>query len=95
MSKAQLITRPDHDLITTYLFHWSSFVIKEANKRGFKVLDLRGNKANSQTFSSYIIKHEPIVIFFNANGDADTVAGYENEPLIEAYKNEKLLIKKI
>lgn len=46
-------------------------------------------------FSSYIVKHEPILIVFNGHGNADIIAGYENEPLLEANKNEKLLINKI
>lgn len=95
MTKAILITRPDHDLITTYFFHWSEVVIKEAARKDFKVLDLRGNKANSDMFSSYIVKHEPILVVLNGHGNADTITGYENEPLIEANKNENQLTKKI
>lgn len=41
MNKALLITRPDHDLATNYLFFWSQFVIQEARKRQIKVLDLK------------------------------------------------------
>ena len=37
MSKAILITRPDHDLITTYLFQWSEAVISLANKKHIKI----------------------------------------------------------
>lgn len=95
MTKAILITRPDHDLITTYFLHWSDPVIKEATSKGFKVLDLRGKKANSNMFSSYIAKHEPIIVVFNGHGNADTITGYDNEPLLEANNNEKLLVKKI
>lgn len=95
MTRAILITRPDHDLITTYLFHWSSFVIKEEHRKGIKVLDLRGNKADGKRFSSYITKHEPILVFFNGHGNADAITGYDNEPLIKAGNNEKLLVEKI
>ena len=95
MTKAILITRPDHDLITTYFFHWSEFIIKEANRKGFKVLDLRGNKANSEMFSSYIVKHEPILVVLNGHGNTNTITGYENEPIVETSKNEIQLTKKI
>lgn len=95
MNRTILITRPDHDLITTYLFNWSGLVIKAAQRKGIKVLDLRGNKANNKIFTSYIVKHEPALVFFNGHGNADTITGYENDPLIEAHKNEKLLIEKI
>lgn len=95
MSRAILITRPDHDLITTYLFHWSTFVIEEASKKDIKVLDLRGRKANRKTFISYIKEHEPILVFFNGHGNEDTITGYDNEVLVEANKNEELLVEKI
>lgn len=91
MTKAILVTRPDHDLITTYFLHWSNPVIREATNKGFKVLDLRGKKANNKMFYSYIVKHEPILVFFNGHGNANTITGYENEPLLEANGNEKFL----
>ena len=95
MNKAILITRPDHDLITTYLFQWSERVIDLANKKHIKVLDLSSKKANEKNFTSYIVKNDPILVFFNGHGNKDIIAGYDNEPLVSANKNEKLLEKKI
>lgn len=95
MSKAILITRPDHDLITTYLFQWSEYVINLANKRNIKVLDLSGKRANERMFTSYVVKNKPILVFFNGHGNEDVIAGYDNEPLVTADKNEKLLKEKI
>jgi len=95
MNKAILITRPDHDLITTYLFQWSEAVISLANKKGIRVLDLSGSKANEKNFTSYIVKNEPALVFFNGHGNKDIIAGYDNEPLISANKNEELLERKI
>lgn len=94
-TRAILITRPNHDLITTYLFHWSNYVIKEAERKSIKVLDLRKNKANSKMFSSYIIKHKPLLVFFNGHGSRNTITGYDNQSLIEANKNEEILAEKI
>lgn len=95
MSKVILITRPDHDLITTYLFRWSEYVINVANKRNIKVLDLLGKRANKNLFTSYMLKNEPILVFFNGHGNEDVITGYNNEPLVTANINEKLLEKKI
>lgn len=95
MKKAILITRPNHDLVTTYLFHWSKYVIDVANKKDIKVLDLSSKKANRKTFTSYIIKNEPLFVFFNGHGNKNVITGYDNEPLILAGKNEQLLEKKI
>ncbi|MBI2074365.1 MAG: hypothetical protein HYT83_00835 [Candidatus Levybacteria bacterium] len=95
MSKAILITRPDHDLITTYLFQWSEYVINLAKRKNIKVLDLLGKRANEKIFTSYMVKNEPILVFFNGHGNQDVITGYNNEPLVVANKNEKLLKKKI
>ncbi|MCR4324093.1 MAG: hypothetical protein NUV69_00190 [Candidatus Curtissbacteria bacterium] len=95
MDKAILVTRPNHDLITTYLFKWSEYVINVADKKGIKVLDLSSKKANETTLTSYIVKNEPILVFLNGHGNKDVITGYDNKPLISANKNEKLLEGKI
>lgn len=92
-SRAILVTRPNHDLGTNYLFYWSGLVIK--NPHGFKVLDLSKKKANKENFVSYINKHKPILVFLNGHGTQDTITGHDNEILIESGKNERLLAKKI
>lgn len=94
-TKTLLITRPNHDIITTYLFKWSTYVIQEAIKKGVKVLDLSEQKANNKTLVSYIEKNKPILVFFNGHGNKDMIAGYNDEALIESDKNEKLLACKI
>lgn len=95
MNKAILITRPDHDLITTYLFQWSEYVINLANTKHIKVLDLSGGRANEKTFKSYIVKNDPILVFFNGHGNRDIIAGYDDRPLVAVNRNVELLGKKI
>ena len=77
MKKCFLLTRPDHDLITKYLFYWSRLVIKEAKNVGFKVLDIRGKKATRKNFLTYLKKYQPQLILFNGHGADDLVTGYE------------------
>lgn len=91
MKKVFLVTRPNHDLITTYLFHWSRLVLKEAKDRGFRTSDLRGRKANRENLESHFKKYKPKVVLFNGHGADDLVAGYENEVLVEAGENEEVL----
>lgn len=93
LNSAILVTRPNHDLGTNYLFYWSGLVIK--NTYGFKVLDLSKRKANKKNFISYIKKHKPILVFLNGHGTQDTITGYDNEILVKSGKNERLLAKKI
>lgn len=95
MDKAVLITRPDHDLITTYLFKYSEKILEVATNKGIKVLDLAGRKANKATLTSYIQKNEPLLVFLNGHGNQDVITGYDNEPLISSGDNEILLKEKI
>jgi hypothetical protein len=83
MNKTILITRPNHDSTTDYLYHWSKPVIDVANKKRFKVLDLEGKKANRKNFESYLFSNNPDFIFLNGHGSEDKIAGYGNEILVD------------
>ena len=74
-AKTLLVTRPNHDLITNYLFFWAGLVVKLAKNKGFKILDLPGIKANYRVFVSYVKKHHPKLVFLNGHGSADTITG--------------------
>lgn len=91
MKKVFLTTRPNHDLITTYLFHWSRLVLREAKDRGFRTSDLRGRKANRKNLESHFKKYKPKLVLFNGHGADNLVSGFENEVLVEVGKNEKIL----
>lgn len=95
MNKILLITRPNHDPGTNYLFYWSSFVIEIAKEKGIGVLDLEKNKATKKNFDSYLRRNNPKLIFLNGHGDQENVTGFENEPLITKNKDENLLLKRI
>lgn len=86
-----LVTRPNHDLTTTYLFFWSELLIKQAKIGNEPVIDLAGKKANIKEFTSVIKKKHPGLIVINGHGNDDIVTGYDNEPLIQAGKNQTLL----
>lgn len=95
MSKSILITRPNHDFPTTYLYQWSKLVIDEAETKGLTVLDLDGKKATKRNFISYINRNKPSLIFLNGHGAKDCVAGYDNETLVDEGNCELLLKGKI
>lgn len=94
-NRAILITRPNHDRGTTYLYYWSETIIEKAKAKQIPVLDLSKNKAIIKYFQSYLKKHNPILIIFNGHGSQSIIAGYNNEILIEANKNEGLLENRI
>jgi len=91
MNKSLLVTRPNHDRTTDYLFFWSQLVINEAKKRNFQVLDLKSKKANKKDFESYLKKNKPSMVFFNGHGSEGSIMGHDNQPLIVSGKDFKLL----
>jgi len=94
-NKSLLITRPNHDLATTYLFYWSKFVLGEAKKRQIQIFDLKGKKANRKELTSYIKKHKSKLVVFNGHGAEDSITGYNNRVIMKTSKDAKLLSQKI
>lgn len=94
MNNCVLITRPDHDLATNYLYLWTEDVVKLSNTKR-KTLDLKGRKATAKNFKSYIEKHQPSFVFVNGHGNELEITGYDNETLVKVGENEYLLENKI
>lgn len=88
MSKCILITRPNHDLVTNYLYYWCNPVIEKAIEKNFKVLDLSSQKANKKNFESYSKKNVPSFFFLNGHGSPSCITGDQNNPLVEVGINE-------
>lgn len=57
-------------------------VIVVAKKKKRLVLDLLGSKANKKLFWSYISSKSPSFIFINGHGNADSIAGQNDEILL-------------
>ena len=95
MNKTLLVTRSRHDEATNYLYYFAEQVIREAQQRNFKILDLVDKKANYNDFSGRIRKTEPDLIFLNGHGSPTSIAGYNDEILISVDKNISLLKNKI
>lgn len=82
MNKSILITRPNHDLATTYLYWWSKNVIDKCLEKKIKYFDLKGKKASKKNFDSYLKKNNPSFIFINGHGSEDVVTGWNDEILL-------------
>lgn len=95
MNKCLLITRPNHDITTNYLYFWSEKIIGEANSRTVKIIDLKGKRANRKEFTGVIEKVLPSLVVFNGHGDDAVISGFDNEIIIQAGDNESLLHEKI
>lgn len=95
MNKALLITRPNHDPGTNYLFYWAGEVILMAQRKRVAVLDLSKDKATKKNFDSYLKRNQPKLIFLNGHGYKDSILGFNDEPLISMNKDDHLLNGKI
>lgn len=86
-----LITRPNHDMTTNYLYYWSQKLIDFATRRSIWVVDLAKKRANAKEFASVVKKVRPPLIVINGHGNSSMVTGYDDEPLVIAGKNDGLL----
>ncbi|VVA44261.1 conserved hypothetical protein [Candidatus Roizmanbacteria bacterium] len=89
-----LITRPNHDITTNYLYYWSIVLIEYAKEIGQSVVDLKGKRANEKEFVSVIKKVKPNFVVLNGHGNEETVTGYDNKPLVNL-DNADILKEKI
>ncbi len=95
MKHSLLVTRPNFDLTTRYISTWAKKIITLAKEKGNNVFDLDKKRANRNEFESIIRKKEPSLIFLNGHGDYNIVACQNNEELIRAGDNERILKSKV
>lgn len=86
-----LITRPNHDITTNYLYYWSEKIIEQANKNKERVIDLKGKRVNLKEFIGILRKTNPSFVVINGHGNEKSFAGYDNEILIQFNINESIL----
>jgi hypothetical protein len=90
-----LITRPNYEDTTRYLYFWSQILIKKAYKVHEEVIDLAEKNANAKKFKSQIQKKNPRLVVLNGHGDYDLVTGHDGEILVAIGINEDLLTNRI
>lgn len=90
-----LITRPQYEHTTYYLYHWNKPIISTAEKMEIKLVDLDGTRATKKELTNVIKKINPNLILFNGHGDESSITGNNGEILIKAGENETLLKGKI
>lgn len=90
-----LITRPNHDKVTSYLFAWGKKIIEDSDLSKIQFLDLSAENATNKKVESYLKKQNPKIVLFNGHGSSTQIFGFKEEVLIEKDKNEELLKGKI
>lgn len=89
MSKSLLVTRPDYDITTKYLYYWTTSIIIFAKNKLIPTFDLTRNKANKTNVDSYIKRHQPKLLFMNGHGSATTITGQNSITLVDINDNFK------
>lgn len=86
-----VITRPNYEKTTYYLFHWNKKILQEARGKKVKVLDLAEDRANKKELESVLSKMKPQLVILNGHGSSDFITGQNQEILIKVGENEELL----
>ena len=94
-----LITNPNYDDTTGYLYYYTKKLLKFIELKGIKHIEVKRPKLRRGEVENYIIKNKPSLILLNGHGDDKTVYGDRingvEEPIIEEGKNHLLLQGKL
>ncbi len=90
-----LITRPNHDVTTNYLYWWSKTIIEYAISKGTRVVDLKGDKVTKKKYIDKKKKIQPSFLMLNGHGNSDSICGQNNEILVSVNMNMDLLGKRV
>lgn len=90
-----IVTRPEHDKVTTYLSSWAQDILLFAKEKGVNLADLGAEKVTRKNFEKYLSKKNPKLVFINGHGAPDSIAGHKDEILIKKGENEHILKDKI
>ncbi len=94
-----IITTPNYDDATAYLYHYAEELIKFAENRGIAVSQLKRPRLRRENLQSSILQQKPQLLLFNAHGDEKTIYGdktnQETEYLIKEGQNHQLLEGKL
>ena len=77
MTKTMIISRPNYDLNTSYLFDFSNEFIKIIkDSKEIHVTDLDAKNATREKFQKHLEKEKPKLIFLNGYGNRNSVFGH-------------------
>src|SRR3989344_4280989 len=95
MSKRLLITRPNHDVSTSYLYDFSKNIVETVKAtQDIKSTVLDGIQANRNSTEKALNKLNPGLVFLNGHGNKKNVMGHNDEIILDE-KNVTLTKDKI
>jgi len=71
-SNCFLITQPAYDEVTHYLAVWGQHIVKVANEKGLKTIQLKDD-AKRNVLEARLAKNDPRLIAFNGHGKGNVV----------------------
>lgn len=86
-----IFLRPEYDFPTRYTARWAKKLVDLARDKGYSPVDLGPKRANRKTIESFLRKKKAFFVMFNGHGGPDRVYGQDNEILVKAADNERLL----
>lgn len=94
-----IITMPNYDDATSYLYCYAKEIVKFAGRNGIPISQLKRPRLRRDKLEMSITKQHPKLLLFNAHGDEKTIygdkVGVEAEYLIREGENHHLLEGKI
>ena len=84
MTKRFLITRPKHDVNTSYLYDFSKNIVETIKATpDIKITVLEGFEANRNETEKALTKLNPGLVFLNGHGNKKSVMGHRDEIILD------------
>lgn len=84
MVKQFLITRPQHDKHTAYLYSFSKAIVSMVKENPeIRLNELEGSKANRKNLESSLSTSERTLAFLNGHGNQEVVFGHIDKPILD------------
>lgn len=92
--KTILFSRPRHDDVMAYLYHYSKKLVQISTEKGNNTINKEKTDANKNIVTSVISNSNPELIMFNGHGNDSAICGHNDEIIIRK-ENCTLLKNKI
>ena len=86
-----LFSRPDDDIMLSYLYYYSNDLVKLSDKLGHQTINKEKENANKKIITSIISKRKPQLIMFNGHGSPEEICGHRKEVIISSNENAGIL----
>jgi len=94
-----LITNPNYDEATGYLFYYTHKLVEFAENSGLEVIYLKKPRLTKAEVDSCIKKKNPSLILFNGHGDEEVIYGDKidgvEEPIVKKGENHEILADRL